>query len=81
MTRGHRQRPVVDLPDTVRDEVLLPARGETIYELTLPDEEVELLARGFCSESVARRAFQMLEWKRRHARKAAQDADMEMGRV
>lgn len=64
-----------DLPETVRNEVLLPARGETRYELVLADEDVELLASGMCSERVAREAYVMLEWKRRHFRKTAQDAE------
>jgi hypothetical protein len=42
------------------------------YWLCLPDEQVELLARGECSEIVARQAFSMLSWKRLGARAEAQ---------
>lgn len=64
----------LDCPDLVRNEVLLPARGETRYELVLADEDVELLSRGECSEAVAQQAHDMLSWKRRGARAAAQRA-------
>jgi hypothetical protein len=56
----------------VRDEVLSPERGQTRYELVLGDEDVELLSRAMCSESVARQAWEMLEWKRLAARRGAQ---------
>jgi hypothetical protein len=59
-------------PDIVQNEVLLPARGETVYWLALADEDVELLSRAECSEAVARQAWQMLAWKRLNARRGAQ---------
>lgn len=59
-------------PEVVQNEVLLPARGETVYWLALADEEVELLSRGECSESVAQQAHDMLGWKRLNARAGAQ---------
>lgn len=67
------RKPDAVCPEEVRDECLLPPRGETCYWLCLADEHVELLARGECPESVARQAFSMLSWKRLHARKQDQD--------
>lgn len=64
--------PSTDIPDLVRNEVLLPARGETRYELVLADEDVELLSRGECSEAVAQQAHDMLSWKRLNARRGAE---------
>lgn len=61
------------VPDLVRDEVLLPPRGETRYELVLSDELVELLASGQCPEQVSRQAFSMLRWKRDLYRVDAQE--------
>ena len=68
----------VDLPDEVRSEVLLPAKGETVYWLSLPDEQIELLAMGFCSEIVAREAFAMLRWKRDLYKAEAQTRNREI---
>lgn len=67
-----RRPPAPTCPECVRNEILLPQRGETRYELVLADEEVELLARGEVSESVAQQAHDMLGWKRLHARRGAQ---------
>ena len=50
--------------EAVRDETFLPAPGEVRYELTLNDEQVELLSRGVVSEALCRQAYTMLEWKR-----------------
>jgi hypothetical protein len=55
-------------PEVVRDEMLLPRDGSTIYWLALPDEYVELLARGVVPEEVSRRCYANLEWKRMNAR-------------
>jgi len=57
--------------DTVRDETFLPERGQVRYELTLNDEQVELLARGIVSEALCCRAYKMLEWKRMNNRARA----------
>ena len=54
--------------ETVRDETFLPAPGEVRYELTLNDEQVELLSRGVVSEALCGRAYKMLEWERTAAR-------------
>lgn len=66
------RKPDAVCPDEVRDEVLLPARGETAYWLCLGDEQVEILATGQCPEDVARQAFSMLSWKRLLARASDQ---------
>ena len=56
---------VVDTtPEEIRDETMLPREGGPIYWLALPDEFVELLARGVVPEEVSRRCFADLEWKR-----------------
>jgi len=60
---------VVDTtPDEVRDETLIPPNGLPRYVLTLQDHHVESLSSGVVPEAVSRRAFAMLEWKRRAAR-------------
>lgn len=60
-------------PEEVRDEVLLPQRGDVRYWLCLGDEDVEILATGVCSEAVARQAYSMLSWKRLNSRRIAYD--------
>jgi hypothetical protein len=73
-------RPVC--PEEVTNEVLLPARGETVYWLALADEDVELLSDGLCPERIATQAHVMLRWKRDHYKKEAQDAVLERtGRI
>lgn len=63
---------VVDLtPEEVRDETLLPATGGPVYLFALPDEYVELLAKGIVPEALSRRCYANLEWKRMHARSEA----------
>jgi len=39
----------------------------------LEDAEVELMAQGLCPKDVARRAYEMLEWKREHVRNQARE--------
>lgn len=66
------------IPEEVMSEVLLPARGETVYWLVLADEDVELLSQGFCSERIAREAFAMLRWKRQIYRAVAERQNQEI---
>ena len=68
MTR-RRSRALV--PDTVRDETATLAPGDPGYWLLLTDDEVEVLALGICPAVVARKAYDMLEWKREAARQTA----------
>ncbi len=61
------------IPDTVRDETATVAAGETGYWLLLTDDQVELLATSVCSAEVARKCWDMLSWKREHARNVARE--------
>lgn len=64
-----------EIPDVVRAEAVTVPCGETEYILTLYDADVELLAQGVCPESVAKRCWGMLDWKREHARNQARTLD------
>ena len=69
-------RPLFDdppIPDKVKDEAIIVPRGETTYTIDLDDADVELLASGLCPESVARRCWEMLGWKREHYRNEARE--------
>jgi hypothetical protein len=61
------------IPDTVRDETATVPLGETGYWLLLTDAEVELLSTGLCPHDVAKKAWDMLGWKREHARNTARE--------
>ncbi len=61
------------VPDTVRDETATVEAGETGYWLLLTDAEVELLATGLCPPEIARKAWEMLGWKREHYRNEARE--------
>jgi hypothetical protein len=48
----------------VRNEVLLPARGDTIYNLYLGVDQIRLLAFGRVSEEVSAQCYAMLRAER-----------------
>lgn len=54
-------------------------KGHVSYGIDLDDATVEALASGVCPEALARRAWEMLKWKREAKRNAARqtrkDAD------
>ncbi len=65
------------LPETVRNETATVAPGDVGYWLLLVDEEVELMAKGVCPADVAKRAWEMLGWKREHYRLEARASEQD----
>lgn len=61
------------IPDLVKDEAVIVPLGETRYTIDLDDADVELLAQGICPESIAKRCYGMLDWKREHYRNEARE--------
>lgn len=50
--------------EQVRDEAVHIATGETRYTIDLDEQTVEELERGICSEILAQRMHDLLEWRR-----------------
>ena len=50
--------------EQIRDEAVHIATGETRYTIDLDEQTVEELERGICSEILAQRMHDLLEWRR-----------------
>lgn len=61
------------VPDMVLDQTVTVPRGETGYRMEFDDATMELFAQGICPEDVAKRAYDLLGWKREYARQCARE--------